>query len=66
MRESQKVERRGLSFSSSFPVLLGISPELDPARFIRVEFQSKLLQPFPEVRQKTICFRLVLKPENAI
>jgi hypothetical protein len=36
MRESQKVECLGLPFSSLFPVLLGKSPELDPARFIRV------------------------------
>jgi hypothetical protein len=36
VRESQKIERFRLSFSSPFPVLLGKSPELDPARFIRV------------------------------
>ncbi len=36
MRESQKVERLGLPFSSLFPVLLGKSSELDPARFIWV------------------------------
>ena len=36
VRKSQKIERFGLSFSSSFPVLLGKSAELDPARFIWV------------------------------
>jgi hypothetical protein len=36
MRESQKVECLGLPFSSLFPILLGKSPELDPARFIWV------------------------------
>jgi hypothetical protein len=36
VRESQKIERFRLPFSSPFPVLLGKPPELDPARFIRV------------------------------
>jgi hypothetical protein len=36
VREAQKVERLRLSFSSSFPVLLGKPAELDPARLIRV------------------------------
>ena len=36
VRESQKVERLRLPFSSSFPVLFGKSAELDPARLIRV------------------------------
>jgi hypothetical protein len=49
VRESQKIERLGSSFPSSFPVLFGIPPELDPARFIWMQFQPKLSQPFPEV-----------------
>jgi hypothetical protein len=36
VRESQKIERVGLPFSSPFPVMLGKSPELDPARFVWV------------------------------
>ena len=36
MRESQKIERLGLSFSSPFPVEFGKSPELNPARFVWV------------------------------
>src|SRR4029077_2814979 len=36
VRESQKVERLRLPFSSSFPVLFGKPAELDPARLIRV------------------------------
>jgi hypothetical protein len=36
MRESQKIERLGLPFSSSLPVVLGKSPELNPARFVWV------------------------------
>jgi hypothetical protein len=43
MREAQKIERLGLAFSSLFPALFGITPELDPARLVRVQFQPKLL-----------------------
>ena len=49
VREAQKVERLGLSFPSSFPAIFGEPPELDPARFVWMEFQSKLPQPFPKV-----------------
>jgi hypothetical protein len=49
VRESQKIERLGPSFPSSFPVRFGIPPELDPARFIWMQFQPKLSQPFPKV-----------------
>src|SRR5208337_3539846 len=66
MREAQKVERLRLAFSSAFPAEFGISPELNPARFIRMQFQSKLFQPFPEILQKTVGFRLGLKPEDRI
>jgi hypothetical protein len=47
--ESQKIERLGLFLTPSFPVLFGIPPELDPARFIWMKFQPKLRQPFPKV-----------------
>jgi hypothetical protein len=61
VRETQKVERLGLAFPSSIPAFFGIPPELDPARLVRVEFQTKLLQPFLEVPQETVGFRLVLE-----
>jgi len=61
MREPQKVERLGLPFPPSFPVLFGEPPELDPARLVWMEFQPKLPQPFPEILQKTVCFRSVLE-----
>jgi hypothetical protein len=61
VRKSQEVERFRLSFPSPFPVRFGIPPELDPARFIRMEFQSKLPQPFPEFLQEAVCVGLVLE-----
>jgi hypothetical protein len=36
VREAKEVERLGLAFSSSFPVLFGKPPELNPARLIWV------------------------------
>ena len=66
MREAQKVERLGLTFSSSFPVELGKRPELDPARLVGMQFQSKLPQTFPEVLQKAVGFRLRLEPEDRV
>src|SRR5258707_645641 len=48
VRESQKIKRFRLAFSSSFPVLIGKSPELDPARLVWVKLQPELPQPFPE------------------
>jgi hypothetical protein len=61
VRESQKVERFGVAFPSSFPALFGVSPKLDPARFVWMEFQPKLPQPFREVLQKTVRFRTMLE-----
>jgi hypothetical protein len=61
VRETQKVERLRLTFPFSFPVLFGVAPELDPARFVWMKFQSKLPQSFPEIAQETVCFRLVLE-----
>ena len=61
VRESQKVERLRLTFPSSFPVLFGKPPELNPARFVWMEFQPKLPQPFPKILQKTVGIRLMLE-----
>ena len=41
MREAQKIERFRLTFIPSLPALLGEPAELDPARLIWMEFQSK-------------------------
>src|SRR6266852_1725844 len=66
MRESKKIERLGLPFSSLFPVVLGKPPELNPARLVWVQFQPELLQPLPKFHQKTVCFIPVLEPEYII
>src|ERR1700677_1055892 len=66
MREAKEVEGLRLAFSSSFPVLFGIPPELDPARLFRVQFQSELPQPFSQALAKTICVRIPLETEDDV
>jgi hypothetical protein len=66
VREAQKVKRLRLTFTSSFPVLFGKSPEFDPARLIGVEFQSKLRESFPQILQETVRIRLVLKSRYGV
>jgi hypothetical protein len=66
MREAQKIKRLRLTFSSTFPVLFGGSAKLNPARFVGVELQSELPQPFPQVLQEAVCVRLVLEARDGI
>jgi|SRR5580700_9431227 len=66
MREAQKIERLGFSLSSLFPILLGKAPELDPARFVWVKFQTKLLQSLPEVLQEAVCVCLILETQDGV
>ena len=66
MRESQKIKRLGLPFSSLVPVDLGILPEFNPARLVGVQFQPELPQPCPEFLQEAVCLGQVLESENII
>ena len=66
MREAQEAERFGLAFSSLFPVWFGKPPELDPARLIWMQFQSKLLQPFREMFPEAVCIGLILKTQDDV
>ena len=49
VREAEKVERLRLAFSSLGPVVFGKPPELNPARFVRVQLQPERAQPRPEI-----------------
>ncbi len=66
MRESQKVERLGLPFSSLFPVLLGKLPKLDPARLVRMPFQPELSQSLPQLLQESFRFLPVLESHDEV
>ena len=43
----------GLPSPRRFRFELGVPSELDPARFVGMQFQSKLPQPFPEILQRS-------------
>jgi hypothetical protein len=64
MREAQEIKRFRLAFPSSFPVLLGKPPELDPARLVWVKFQPEPPQPFPKCLQKSFRVGPLLKSEH--
>src|SRR5207245_6144912 len=64
MCKAQEIERLGFVFCSSFPVLFGKPPELDPARLFWMELQSKLCQSL--VLQKAIRVCLILKSQNGV
>ena len=66
MRKSQKIERFGFPFSSSGPVDFGKPPELNPARFIWMQFQPELPQPFPEFLQEAVSLGPMLETKNII
>src|ERR1700686_3121512 len=66
VRKAQKIERLRLAFSSSRSIFFGEPPELDQTRFVWMEFQPELRQPFPKVFQKTLCFRSVLEAQGEI
>jgi hypothetical protein len=66
VRESQKIERLRLPFSSLIPVVFGKSPELNPARLVWVQFQPELPQPLPELRQEAVCVGQMLEPKHIV
>ena len=45
--EAQEIERLRFHFPPTFPVRFGKPAEFDPARLVRVKFQSKLSQSLP-------------------
>ena len=47
VREAQEVKRLWLSFPSFLPVSFSEKPELNPARLVWMELQTKVLQPLP-------------------
>ena len=64
--ETEKIKGFRLSFPSLRPPFRGIAPEFDQARLLRVQFQSELPQPFPQVREKPFRFCPMLKPQHCV
>ncbi len=59
--ETQEVEGLRFPFPMLLPVLGGVAPKLDQARFLRVQFQPELRQPFPQLLQEPLGFFPVLE-----
>ena len=66
MRETEKVEALGFAFPSSAPVLLGLSAKLDQTRLLRVQAQSELLHPFPQIFEELLGFMPVLESHHDV
>jgi hypothetical protein len=62
VREAQKIKRLRFTFLSSFPVLVGKPPELNPARLLRMEAPN-LPKPLSEALSKTVCVSPMLEAE---
>ena len=48
------------------PVWLGVEPELNPARFVRVQLQTEIPQPFPEIHQEPVCVIPILEAKYVV
>jgi hypothetical protein len=64
--ETQKVEGLRLPCPTLVPALGGISPEFDQTSFLRVQFQSELPHPFPQLLQESLCIASVLKSQHSV
>ena len=67
MGEAQEVERRRFSLSSQLSISGSITPELDQPGLLRMEFQSELRQPLPELFKESpgISFQLEAKHKSS-
>jgi len=64
--ETQKVKGFRLPFSPPLPTLSGKAPELNQARFLRVQFQPEFRQPFPQLLQELLRVLPALEPQHGI
>ena len=64
--ETQKTEGFRLPFSTPIPSLSGKAPKFNQARFLRVQFQPELRQPFPQLLQELLCVLPMLEPQHGI
>jgi hypothetical protein len=65
-REAQEIERVWLTSSLLSPVALGVEAKLNPARFIWVQFQPELSEPFLQIHQETVGIRPMLETEYRV
>jgi len=66
MRETEEVERFGLSLATTLSVISGEPPKLDQACFVGVQFQRKLVETFPQVLLEPLGIRAVFEAHHDI
>ena len=66
MRETQKREGIRFSLSPLLSILCGEPPKLDQSRLLRMQFQTKLRQAFPEFFQELFRLRSALEAHHQI
>ena len=66
MRKTQKVEIIRLPLTALLPIVVGVTSKLDEPRFLRVQFQPKLLQPLLPGSVATLGIALMLKTHDDI
>ena len=64
MRETEEVERFGLSLATTLSVVSGGPPKLDQARLVGVQLQGKLAETFPQVLLKLLGIRSVFEAHH--
>src|SRR5215472_10335 len=66
MRETQKGECFRFSLTPPLTIPFGESAEFNQPRFLRMQFQTELAQPFPELPAKPLGVRPVLESHDEI
>jgi len=66
MREPQEVESSQPPCPRVRSVRLRVTSERDQAGFLRVQFQPKLCQPFPQIVEEPASVRLVLEADDCV
>ena len=66
VREAQEVESLGWTRTAFQPTLLGVSPELNQPRFLRVQFQAELDEPLLERDQTAPGVGFLAEPEHEV
>jgi hypothetical protein len=66
MRETEEIERFGLSLATTLSVVSGEPPKLDQACFVGMQFQGKLVETFPQVFVKLFGIRSVFEAQHNV
>ena len=66
VREAQKVERLGRAIATLLSSFGRVASELDQPRFLRMQFQAELGEPFPERRQAVLRIGLLAEANHEI